>query len=70
MGPSITRCSTSQAMSSSVNRNASIASSSLAVPHTTPYRRPMGRWRVNTSNTHDVLACPDLSDELTIDSSY
>ena len=49
---------------------ASSASSSRPVPATTPYRRPSGSRRANTSNAHRRSAAPSASAAATIVSSY
>ncbi len=46
------------ASSSGPNRNCSSASSNRPVPATTPYRRPYGRARANTSKTARRPAAP------------
>lgn len=51
-------------------RKFSTASSTRPVPHTTPYRRPSGSRRVNTSNTERRWAAPLRSAACSIVSSY
>jgi hypothetical protein len=51
------------------NRNRDTASTTRAVPATTPYRRPAGSRRANTSNTHGRSAEPSRSAALSMVSS-
>ncbi len=52
------------------NRNRSMASSSRPVPATTPYRRPCGRCRANTSKMARRWAAPLRSAACSMVSSY
>jgi hypothetical protein len=59
----------SSASSSSPNLNLLMASTTLAVPPTIPYRRPLGSRLANVSNTHCRSAVPAASAAATMVSS-
>src|SRR5215218_3993392 len=67
---SVRPCSRRAASSASPKRKCGSASSSRPVPARTPYRRPCGRRRANTSNTQSRWAVPSASAAATIVSSY
>ena len=56
--------------SSGPNLNSPISSSSRPVPATTPYRRPSGSRRANSSNTHCRRCEPSRSADASMVSSY
>jgi hypothetical protein len=58
-----------KSMSAASNRKSRTSSISRPVPATTPYRRPIGSRRANTSNTQRRPAVPSLSAALTMVSS-